>query len=134
MKEKEFFFFHYLNQKINEYKKRVNILKNSDVLNKSILNISKYFKQYLGNYDKRIEISIKNLLTINRVKLENLKKRMENNDIVATLNRGYALIYKNNTLLQNKKDIYVDDEIDIQLSNFRLKAKVIEIKGDQYGK
>jgi exodeoxyribonuclease VII large subunit len=134
LKEKEYFFFHYLDRKISEYKVRIDILKNSDVLKRNILNSSKQFRQYLENYDKRIRISVKNLLEVNKIKLENLKKRIENNDIVTTLNKGYALVYSDNALVQNKHNIHMDDEIDIQFLDFSIKAKVTRIKGERYGK
>jgi exodeoxyribonuclease VII large subunit len=134
LKEKEHFLYSFLDHKICGYKEKIDNIKKRDALSKDLSNISKQYKLYIENYDRRLKTSVGNLLTMNKMKLENLKKRVENNDILTTLNKGYALVYTNDFLLKDKKDIEINSEIDIKLSNFSIKAKVIEIKGESYGK
>ena len=42
------------------------------------------------------------------------------------LQRGYALVYKDNKLLRSKDDVLIGDELEIRLGNGTLRVAVIE--------
>lgn len=81
-----------------------------------------------------MKLTAANKLHINKIKLDNLKIRLANNEVEKTLKKGYAIAYKNNKLISNIGDIALDDNIELKFAGFNLGAKVTDIKGESNGK
>ena len=134
---------------LEKYNVRLFKTTNSYVLNNpSILYLSK--QENLKNIYKRLNKEIDIILTNNKTKLFKLEnsyvltnpsilyKYKEQNLIsiisklevlnpLNTLKRGYAIIRKNDTVINDIKDISKNDEISIQVKNGNIVTKVMKV-------
>ena len=136
--------------KINYNKSYLNKVLDSYVL-KSPMSIYEIKEEKLSNYIERGKTIILNLLSSDRLKLDNIKKSyifiepkkmFENknnkyNNLINkldvlnplnTLKRGYTITKVNNKVVTNIKEININDEINVTLENGSLNAKVKEVK------
>ena len=136
--------------KINYNKSYLNKVLDSYIL-KSHMSIYEVKEEKLSNYIERGKNVILNLLSSNKLKLDNLKKSyifiepskmFENknnkyNNLIDkldvlnpmnTLKRGYTITKVKDKVVTSIKDIKVNDEINVTLENGNLNAKVIDVK------
>lgn len=132
--EKEKYISSYVINLIYEYRKKLESIKSSAAISKTPQMIIDRYRHSIISLDRRMKLSVINQLNINRLKLESLKIRAENNEVEKTLNKGYAIAYKNNKLIKHIGDIALDDNIEIKFTGFNLGAKVTDIKGENNGK
>lgn len=132
--EKEKYISSYIINLIYEYKRKLEVIKNSAAISKTPQRLIDKYRQNIISYDRRMRLSVINRLQINKIKLDNLKIRVENNEVEKTLNKGYAIAYKNNKLIKNISDLSFDDNIELKFSRFGVSAKVTDIKGESNGK
>ena len=57
----------------------------------------------------------------------NIISKLEVLNPLNTLKRGYAIIKKDNKVINNIKDIVVDEEINIQISGGNIITKVMKV-------
>lgn len=132
--EKEKYINNYLINLIYEYRKKLEAIKGSASMSKTPQMIIDRYRLSIISLDRRMRLSAINQMHINRINLNNLKIRLANNEVEKTLNKGYAIAYKNNKLIKNISDIALEDNIELKFARFDLGAKVNDIKGDNNGK
>jgi len=132
--EKEKYINGYVINLIYEYRKKLEAIKSCAVISKTPQMIIDRYRLSTISLDRRMRLSVINQLNINKIQLDNLKIRLSNNEVEKTLNKGYAIAYKNNKLIKNISDIAIDDNIELKFAHFDLGAKVNDIKGDNNGK
>lgn len=140
-----------LNQIINNQSK-LNKLKDSFVLTQP-LNIYQVKEQKLINLEEQLIINIKNLIVnkkhqyqqisnsfvlkkpliiyqTKQTKLEELKAKLKLLNPMNTLDRGYAIIKKNEKVISKIKEVQVQDKVTIMLKQGLLKANILEVEGN----
>ncbi|NMC57705.1 MAG: exodeoxyribonuclease VII large subunit [Eubacteriaceae bacterium] len=132
--EKEKYINSYVINLIYEYRKKLESIKNSAAITKTPQKLIDKYRQSIISLDRRMKLSTANKLHINKIKLDNLKIRLANNEVEKTLNKGYAIAYKNNKLISNIGNVALDDNIELKFAGFNLGAKVTDIKGENNGK
>ena len=87
-------------------------------INEKYIKIDILYKSLVSNIQEIIN-SKKIIATKNISKLDTLSP-------LKTLFRGYSIIEKDKKIIKSVKDLMVDDEVDIKLSDGNKKAKIIE--------
>lgn len=105
---------------------RLRNLKNSFVL-KNPLTLYEIKEQKLDNAIEKLNIYFKNIINKNSYSLNNLLSKLETLNPVSTLKRGYAIIKKDDKIIDTGSLISVDDNISIELENENIEAKVLNI-------
>ena len=124
-------------------------VNNSYILNNpKMLYFGKY--EYLKNINQRLNKEIEIIISNNKAKmfklensfvltnpsilykykeqnLMNIISKLEVLNPLNTLKRGYAIIKKDNKVINNIKDIVVDEEINIQISGGNIITKVMKV-------
>ena len=115
----------------------------SNLINKKIENISiklDYYDSKVNNYSNKLKLIHNNIVNINNEITTLIKHIIKNKkdevdsilnllkaySIDNTLKRGYSLVYKDNKLIKNKKNLKNDDSINIKLYGGDVKATVKE--------
>lgn len=125
-------------QQSNVFKKPELIYANKLLLldnlrNKLILgnkeNINSISKALL-QFEASLKISFKHNFTLNENKFTKLLTKLDALSPLKVIERGYALVYKDGKLIKTKKELEVNDDIEVRLSDGQIKAKVIN-KGEE---
>ena len=138
-----------LNNIININYKKLDNIKNSYVLTKPmsmyeikeqkldilIDNLNKAITKILENYKIRIfacnnsyVLNNPNILyKYNNQKLEHMISKLEVLNPLNTLNRGYAIIKKDNNVISSIKKVNLKDEIIISLKDGNIRSKIIKV-------
>ncbi len=112
-----------LNQ-LNNFKEQYKLLNNS--LNKNIIEIFNNKKRsFLFTYDKFIKMHNLEKINFYKEKLLNLNNQLNLRNPLNVLNRGYALVSKNEKIITSINELNVDDLINIKIKDGNIKAKVI---------
>lgn len=115
----------------------------SNLINKKIENISiklDYYDSKVNNFSNKLKLIHNNIVNINNEITTLIKHIIKNKkdevdsilnllkaySIDNTLKRGYSLVYKDNKLIKNKKNLKNDDSINIKLYGGDVKATVKE--------
>lgn len=112
-----------INRKIDNYKMKIDYYSTSinnyssklKLISSNIENINKNMKQTINNLFKRKEDELKSKLNL-------LKAYSVDN----TLKRGFSLVYNNDKLISDSKNLKVDSDLSIKLYKGNIKAKVTE--------
>ena len=123
----------------------INSLSNDlfNIISKKIDNLSiklDYYFTKVNSYSSKLELInngidnsvnemntlIKHLLVSKKDELNSKLNLLNAYSIDNTLKRGYSLVYKDNKLVKNKKNVRKDDELDIRLYGGNIKATVKE--------
>ena len=105
---------------------RLRNLKNSFVL-KNPLTLYEIKEQKLDNAIEKLNIYFKNIINKNSYSLNNLLSKLETLNPISTLKRGYAIVKKDNKIVDTGSLISVDDNISIELEKDYIEAKVINV-------
>ena len=128
-----------LKNKINTYrqrsrlalKKKLEILKlGFEKIKSSIVFAEPYRKinDYsieLDKYIKSMENNIKNKYNEEKTKFTQKVARLDTLSPLKTLTRGYSIIEKNGKIINSKKNLQKDDEVDLKFFDGNAKAKII---------
>ncbi len=122
-----------------------------DRLNKSVMNqinidrnrvnyifekINNYLKLYtikdkITQIDKiydKINFEIENTISIESERLKNIGVILHNLSPLATLNRGYSIVQKDNEIVNSINQIYLKDNVDIRLKDGNIKCSIDSIE------
>ena len=115
-----------VNQKIDDYSDIFNlgIVEKIDFLKKIIKNTNllnpkdkiTQFKNQIQNYEKFFQEMLKQNLYHSSNQIESLYKSLYDNNPNNILSRGYSIIYKNDKIITNTKDLKKGDEIKIKMN------------------
>ncbi|MGF6905823.1 exodeoxyribonuclease VII large subunit [Fusobacterium sp. PH5-44] len=93
-----------------------NFGKKIDLYNDKIVDLEKHlnkcYKIYFNNLRNSVELQINKIIGLNPLK---------------TLERGYSVLMSNNKVTKDVEDIGINDEIEVRISNGRIKGIVKEI-------
>lgn len=115
-----------VNQKIDDYSDIFNlgivekidflkqIIKNTNLLNPK--DKITQFKNQIQNYEKFFQEMLKQNLYHSSNQIESLYKSLHDNNPNHILSRGYSIIYKNDKIITNTKDLKKGDEIKIKMN------------------
>lgn len=119
--------------RIEAYRQRLKVLKRPAALTQMLAKNITGHRSNLTTLRKQLAKTAETTLIMHRMQLANLQIRLEANDVASTLAKGYALVKIKDKLLQNKEQAALHEPIDVIFDTFRLKAEIVEIKGETYG-
>ena len=104
-----------------------------------ILKINNYLKLYtikdkITQIDKiydKINFEIENTIGIERERLKNIGTILHNLSPLATLDRGYSIVHKNNEIVNSIENIKLKEILDIKLKDGNIKCSVESIEGKE---
>lgn len=105
---------------------RLRNLKNSFVL-KNPLSLYEIKEQRLDNAIEKLNIYFNNIINKNAYSLKTLLSKLETLNPVSTLQRGYAIVKKDNKVITLKDEFIPNDLIDVELEKVILKTTIKEI-------
>ena len=105
-------------------------IKNSYIL-KNPLSLYEIKEQKLDSLIDKLNITYKNIINYNSIKLNNLINSIESLNPIRTLNRGYAMIKKDNKILTNFDKLKKDEEIDIVTKDYIIKSNIKNVRKDK---
>lgn len=139
-----------INTKVNYQKLYLESVKNSFVIKNPMImfearkqnldilveKLNKVITNNVSSAKHRLELLTSNHIIVNpsilykdkQIYLDNLINKLELLNPLSSLKRGFSVTYKNNKLVKDIKDINIDDELSIKISNGELIAKVTEKK------
>ncbi len=103
----------YIFEKINDYLK-------SYTIKDKITQMDKI-------YDK-INFEVENTISIESERLKNIGVILHNLSPLATLNRGYSIVQKNNEIINSINQINLNDNVDIKLKDGNIKCSIYSIE------
>jgi exodeoxyribonuclease VII large subunit len=113
-----------VSRKITDYKNRVLGLINSYSFNKPRDLLSKY-QQRVDELISRLETGSFHRIEMYKEKFSSLEKQLLSVNPKSVLNRGYAIIEKNENVITSSKLLYLDDEIKINFCDGIKEGRII---------
>ena len=130
---------------------RENIKFNANLLSKKILNIFENYKLRLVHYDKQIDLNnpltklknqkvildnqtkrlnilIENIISSKKYQFENIITRLESNNPLKIMDKGYSISTSNNKIIKHAKDVKKGDLIETSLQDGKIISQVMEVK------
>ena len=104
-------------------------------------SIQHYLKSYafkkpedlVRQYSNQVDILIQKVITLfkentnhSKLHVENLLEKLKILQPEHALKRGYAIVQKNNSIINSVNNIEIDDLIDIKFADGKVKSKVSE--------
>ncbi|MBC6314597.1 exodeoxyribonuclease VII large subunit [Listeria grandensis] len=83
-------------------------------------------KQLLASSSKDLNRQMSRLLTTKRRDFLQKVEALEHLSPLALLNRGYSVVYKEDTILTSSEKVAVGDEITVRMANGQVRAKITE--------
>ena len=119
-----------INRKIEKGEEMLDVIKNKSAL----ADINKFFDRVSENIqikqDKLLSL-YKNNIALKENSLRGAASTLNALSPLAVLGRGYAINFKNGSVVKSVSDIKIDDEIDIRFSDGKAKAKINEVIADE---
>ncbi|MGI6349245.1 MAG: exodeoxyribonuclease VII large subunit [Eubacteriales bacterium] len=119
--------------RLEDYRQRLKALSRPAALTQMLQNNITGHRNAVKTLLKTLAKTAETMLVMQRMQLANLQIRLEANDVAATLAKGYALVKIQDKLLTGKEQARLHESIDVIFDDFRLKAEIVEIKGETYG-
>ena len=113
---------------------QVNIDKNRiDYVFEKINNYLKLYtiKDKITQIDKiydKINFEVENTISIESERLKNTGIILHNLSPLATLDRGYSIVQKNDEIVNSVKQISLKDDLDIALKDGNIKCSIVSIE------
>ena len=76
-------------------------------------------------------MEIENTIGIERERLKNIGIILHNLSPLATLDRGYSIVHKNNEIVNSIENIKLKEILDIKLKDGNIKCSVESIEGKE---
>jgi exodeoxyribonuclease VII large subunit len=123
-----------VNQKLDDYQDlfHLAIVEKIDLLKQLIQNITllnpkdkiTQFKNQIQNYEKYFQQFLKQNFTNSENQIQTLEKSLQDNNPNNILSRGYSIVYKDDKIITNVKDIKKGDVIKIKMNNGEISLTV----------
>ena len=116
-----------LKNKINTYRQRSRLAlkKKLEILKLGFEKIKSSIVFAEDKYIKSMENNIKNKYNEEKTKFTQKVARLDTLSPLKTLTRGYSIIEKNGKIINSKKNLQKDDEVDLKFFDGNAKAKII---------
>ena len=113
----------FMEKKANTLKeiKKSYILQNPAVLYKEQTNALEIVKTNLGK-------TIQTILKDYNQKMQNIVQTVKLVNLLNILDKGYSVVYKENTIIKSIRDVQIKDTLSVRLSEGKMKVEVKEIK------
>lgn len=113
--------------KLNNEKTRLNLIINSQGFNNVRLMCSKN-RDLLNAYHKTLNRQINDIIQNKSLSLSHIADKINSNNPIENLKKGYSLVYKDSTLLTDDVEVETDDEISVRTNNRILNCTVKTIE------
>lgn len=137
IKDNEIYLVESINNKLNDYKDKLDKYRNNKylinpdlIIDKTKLKLDYYdlclvnYSHKINNINNTIDIYLNNIKNKLNIKLKDKNKEVANlclllksYSIDNTLKRGYSIVYKDDVLIRSKKDLKNDDKLKVRLSD-----------------
>lgn len=119
-----------LNNLIDSYKQRIENVINKPVIKRPNAYIEN-IEQYVDSLKDSIDISYINKINLQKQKLDSLEKLIKSLSIESILDRGFAVVEKENQVITSINDVNINDKIKIRMKDGNLISAVEEIEGEE---
>ncbi len=115
---------------INVYKQRIDNVINKPVIKRPNAYIEN-IEQYVDSLKDSIDISYTNKINLQKQKLDSLEKLIKSLSIENILDRGFAVVEKENQVITSINDVKINDKIKIRMKDGNLISAIEEIEGEE---
>lgn len=115
---------------INVYKQRIDNVINKPVIKRPNAYIEN-IEQYVDSLKDSIDISYINKINLQKQKLDSLEKLIKSLSIENILDRGFAVVEKENQVITSINDVKINDKIKIRMKDGNLISAIEEIEGEE---
>lgn len=105
---------------------QLNYFKNNHILNNP-LNLYEAKEMALDHLVEKINLNINRIIEKNEYRFNNLSLKLDLLNPKNILNKGYSILYKDNKIIKDKKELKKNDDINIVINNGSINATVKEI-------
>lgn len=105
---------------------QLNYFKNNHILNNP-LNLYEAKEMALDHLVEKINLNINRVIEKNEYRFNNLSLKLDLLNPKNILNKGYSILYKDNKIIKDKKELKKNDDINIIINNGSINATVKEI-------
>ena len=117
---------YHIENSLNDRYRKIESYKNSPVL-KNPEKIIENCELYLDILNSRVNESYKDMLASYTSSFYSLYSKLDSLSPLKVLSRGYSIVKKEDSLINNSKSLSIDDVVSIRLADGEVKAKIIEV-------
>ena len=111
---------------LNDRYRKIESYKNSPIL-RNPEKIIENCELYLDILNSRINESYKDMLASYTSSFFSLYSKLDSLSPLKVLSRGYSIVKKEDSIINNSKSLSIDDVVSIRLADGEVKAKIIEV-------
>ena len=111
---------------LNDRYRKIESYKNSPIL-RNPEKIIENCELYLDILNSRINESYKDMLASYTSSFFSLYSKLDSLSPLKVLSRGYSIVKKEDSIINNSKSLSIDDVVSIRLADSEVKAKIIEV-------
>ena len=117
---------YHIENSLNDRYRKIESYKNSPIL-RNPEKIIENCELYLDILNSRINESYKDMLAIYTSSFFSLYSKLDSLSPLKVLSRGYSIVKKEDSIINNSKSLSIDDVVSIRLADSEVKAKIIEV-------
>ena len=117
---------YHIENSLNDRYRIIESYKNSPIL-RNPEKIIENCELYLDILNSRINESYKDMLASYTSSFFSLYSKLDSLSPLKVLSRGYSIVKKEDSIINNSKSLSIDDVVSIRLADGEVKAKIIEV-------
>ena len=117
---------YHIENSLNDRYRKIESYKNSPIL-RNPEKIIENCELYLDILNSRINESYKDMLASYTSSFFSLYSKLDSLSPLKVLSRGYSIVKKEDSIINNSKSLSIDDVVSIRLADGEVKAKIIEV-------
>ena len=117
---------YHIENSLNDRYRKIESYKNSPIL-RNPEKIIENCEMYLDILNTRINESYKDMLASYTSSFFSLYSKLDSLSPLKVLSRGYSIVKKEDSIINNSKSLSIDDVVSIRLADSEVKAKIIEV-------
>ena len=117
---------YHIENSLNDRYRKIESYKNSPIL-RNPEKIIENCELYLDILNSRINESYKDMLASYTSSFFSLYSKLDSLSPLKVLSRGYSIVKKEDSIINNSKSLSIDDVVSIRLADSEVKAKIIEV-------
>jgi exodeoxyribonuclease VII large subunit len=118
---------YHIENSLNDRYRKIESYKNSPIL-RNPEKIIENCELYLDILNSRINESYKDMLASYTSSFFSLYSKLDSLSPLKVLSRGYSIVKKEDSIINNSKSLSIDDVVSIRLADCEVKAKIIEVQ------